>query len=73
VAEGIVTGLHEKGRSHFALLAAFAPRHLLERAHAFADASGYQDHEFGDAMLILGDRAAARRRAGGEPLALRTS
>jgi S-adenosylmethionine:tRNA ribosyltransferase-isomerase len=63
VAAGIVTGLHEKGTSHFALLAAFAPRDLLERAHAYADASGYQGHEFGDAMLILG---------GGRP-ALKTS
>ena len=70
---GIVTGLHEKGTSHFALLAAFAPRDLLERAHAYADASGYQGHEFGDAMLILGDRAGSRRRAGGEPPALETS
>lgn len=52
VVDGILTGVHETGTSHFALLEAFAPRALLERAHAFAEARGYRGHEFGDAVFI---------------------
>jgi S-adenosylmethionine:tRNA ribosyltransferase-isomerase len=61
VADGIVTGVHEEATSHFRLLEAFAPRDLLLRAHAFAEARGFVNHEFGDAVLVLpgaGDRAA---------------
>jgi S-adenosylmethionine:tRNA ribosyltransferase-isomerase len=53
VVDGIVSGVHEADTSHFALLEAFAPRALLERAHAFADRHGYQGHEFGDVILVL--------------------
>jgi S-adenosylmethionine:tRNA ribosyltransferase-isomerase len=52
-ATGILTGVHEPETSHFALLAAFAPRALLARAHAEAEALGYLGHEHGDAMLLL--------------------
>jgi S-adenosylmethionine:tRNA ribosyltransferase-isomerase len=54
VVDGILTGVHDPGTSHFSLLEAFAPRVLLEEAHAFAEQQGYQGHEFGDAILILG-------------------
>ena len=50
------TGVHERDTSHFALLEAFAPRALLEEAHAFAEARGYRAHEFGDAVLVLPSR-----------------
>jgi S-adenosylmethionine:tRNA ribosyltransferase-isomerase len=53
VADGLLTGMHEPTASHFALLQAFAPRHLLERAYALAEAAGYLGHEFGDSNLIL--------------------
>jgi S-adenosylmethionine:tRNA ribosyltransferase-isomerase len=53
VVDGIVTGLHETGTSHFELLEAFAPRLLLERAGVLAEERGYADHEFGDSLLIL--------------------
>jgi S-adenosylmethionine:tRNA ribosyltransferase-isomerase len=53
VVDGVFTGMHEPGTSHFELLAAFAPRPLLERAHALAEESGFLAHEFGDSMLIL--------------------
>jgi S-adenosylmethionine:tRNA ribosyltransferase-isomerase len=52
VADAILTGIHQKGTSHFALLEAFAPRALLERALAQADGAGYLEHEFGDSMLV---------------------
>ena len=53
VTDGILTGLHEPEASHFSLLEAFAPRDLLLRAHAHAEAVGYLAHEFGDSELIL--------------------
>ena len=53
IVDGLVTGLHEVGSSHRALTEAFAPGPLLDRAWAHAEASGYLDHEFGDACLIL--------------------
>ena len=51
--DGLLTGLHEAGTSHFALLQAFAPRALLERAIGHATETGYLQHEFGDSCLIL--------------------
>ena len=53
VADGLLTGLHERGASHFSLLGAFAPRELLERAYAHAEREGYTCHEFGDSSLVL--------------------
>jgi S-adenosylmethionine:tRNA ribosyltransferase-isomerase len=58
--DGVLTGLHEPGSSHFELLTAFAAAPLLERAHRAAEAEGYLAHEFGDSMLVL---ASARRAA----------
>lgn len=57
VVDGLLTGMHEPTTSHFALLSAFAPRELLERALGAAERAGYLQHEFGDACLILGGRA----------------
>ncbi|HET7543699.1 MAG TPA: S-adenosylmethionine:tRNA ribosyltransferase-isomerase [Polyangiaceae bacterium] len=51
--DGLLTGLHEPETSHFALLEAFAPRTLLERAFRHAEREGYLQHEFGDSCLIL--------------------
>jgi S-adenosylmethionine:tRNA ribosyltransferase-isomerase len=53
VVDGIVTGVHEVGASHFRLLESFADRSLLERASATAEARGYLCHEFGDALAVL--------------------
>jgi S-adenosylmethionine:tRNA ribosyltransferase-isomerase len=63
VVDGILTGVHEPGTSHFDLLGTFAPRALLDAALRHAEGEGYLGHEFGDAMLILdglglGDAAA---------------
>lgn len=53
VVDGVLTGMHEPGSSHFALLEAFAPRDLLEHALARAETRGFLQHEFGDSMLVL--------------------
>lgn len=52
-ADGLVTGLHDRGSSHLSLLAALAPAASLERAYRAAVAEGYAWHEFGDSHLIL--------------------
>jgi len=53
VVDGLLTGVHVPGESHFDLLQAFAPEPLLRRALAHAEAAGYLAHEFGDSCLIL--------------------
>ncbi len=53
VVDGLVSGLHVPGESHFELLRAFASRHRLERALALARARGLSSHELGDTCLIL--------------------
>jgi S-adenosylmethionine:tRNA ribosyltransferase-isomerase len=53
VVDGLLTGLHEPGSSHFRLLCAFAPPALLERAWREAEEVGYLAHEFGDSALVL--------------------
>jgi S-adenosylmethionine:tRNA ribosyltransferase-isomerase len=54
VVEALLTGMHEPGTSHFALLAAFAAQEQLLEAHRHAEANGYLAHEFGDSMFIGG-------------------
>jgi S-adenosylmethionine:tRNA ribosyltransferase-isomerase len=58
--DGLLSGLHEPGTSHFSLLQAYAPRVLLERALRHAERRGYLQHEFGDSCLILKGSLAAR-------------
>jgi S-adenosylmethionine:tRNA ribosyltransferase-isomerase len=52
VVDALLTGMHDPTESHYALLQTFAPRALLDRAHAQAQTWGYLGHEFGDACLI---------------------
>ncbi len=54
VVDGLLTGLHEPGTSHFSLLEAFAPAPLVLGALEHARAGGYAGHEFGDVGLVLG-------------------
>ena len=56
VVEGLLSGMHQAGESHFQLLGAFAPLPLLLRANAFAAARGFLGHELGDSTLILARR-----------------
>jgi S-adenosylmethionine:tRNA ribosyltransferase-isomerase len=51
--DGLLTGWHESGSSHLALLATAAGADLVERSYGAAHAHGYRWHEFGDAHLIL--------------------
>ncbi|WP_408889165.1 S-adenosylmethionine:tRNA ribosyltransferase-isomerase [Myxococcus faecalis] len=53
VVDGLLTGMHEPGTSHHALLQAFAPLSLLGDVAAHAEAKGYLGHEFGDSCLLL--------------------
>lgn len=53
IVDGIISGLHTPGESHFELLSAFAPRDRLERALSLASVNGLSSHELGDACLIL--------------------
>jgi S-adenosylmethionine:tRNA ribosyltransferase-isomerase len=59
VVTGLLSGVHEPGTSHHALLEAFADPHTLARADRHAAARGYAIHEFGDSTLILPGAAAS--------------
>jgi S-adenosylmethionine:tRNA ribosyltransferase-isomerase len=51
--DGIITGWHEPGASHLALLEAVAGPDLVEASYAEALAERYLWHEFGDSHLVL--------------------
>jgi S-adenosylmethionine:tRNA ribosyltransferase-isomerase len=53
IVDGLVSGLHTPGESHFELLSAFAPRERLVYAIELAAAHGLSGHELGDVSLIL--------------------
>ena len=53
VVDGILTGMHDPGQSHFGLLRAFVDDAHLRRAWDHANEAGYLCHEFGDLCLIL--------------------
>lgn len=75
VVDGLLSGLHEPGTSHFELLQAFAPRALLDHAYEHARRAGYLAHEFGDSNLVLaanGPRRAGASLQGGATVASRS-
>ncbi len=53
VVDGLVSGLHVPGESHYDLLRAFASHARLTRALALAEVHGLSSHELGDACMIL--------------------
>jgi S-adenosylmethionine:tRNA ribosyltransferase-isomerase len=53
VIDGLVSGLHVPGESHFDLLSAFAPTERLRAGIAIAARAGLSSHELGDACLII--------------------
>ena len=53
IVDGLISGLHVPGESHFDLLSAFAPAERLRAAVELASAQGLSGHELGDACLIL--------------------
>jgi S-adenosylmethionine:tRNA ribosyltransferase-isomerase len=52
IVDGIITGMHEPGGSHFRLLRAFSDELTLRRAWRHATEAAYRSHEFGDVCLI---------------------
>lgn len=63
VVDAVLSGGHEPGTTHHALLGAFVEPALLEQAHARAVATDLRIHEFGDSSLVLPGAAAALHRA----------
>jgi S-adenosylmethionine:tRNA ribosyltransferase-isomerase len=59
IVDGILSGMHPRGTSHYSLLRAFAPEQLLDTALVRAEELGYLEHEFGDSCLILGSKLGA--------------
>ena len=59
VVDAIVSGIHERGTSHYELLRAFQDAEVLGRMDAEAEARGYRTHEFGDSVFVVRNRALA--------------
>jgi S-adenosylmethionine:tRNA ribosyltransferase-isomerase len=57
LVDAIVSGTHEPGSSHHALLHAFASAEVIARADRALELHGYLTHEFGDSVLL--ERAIA--------------
>ena len=53
VVDGLLSGMHEPGESHFQMMAAFTDLADLERAVQHAVDGGYRNHEFGDSTLLF--------------------
>ncbi|HXF61635.1 MAG TPA: S-adenosylmethionine:tRNA ribosyltransferase-isomerase [Caldilineaceae bacterium] len=51
--DGLLTGLHDTGATHLAMLYALAGQPFIRAAYAEAVRQGYLWHEFGDSHLIL--------------------
>lgn len=51
--DGLLTGLHDPGASHLAMLYAVAGQELVRHGYEQAIANGYKWHEFGDSHLLL--------------------
>jgi S-adenosylmethionine:tRNA ribosyltransferase-isomerase len=62
IVDGILTGVHAPGESHFELLRAFASETILLSLSAALELRGYRTHEFGDSVLI--ERQAAEESRG---------
>lgn len=52
VVDAVLSGTHEPGTSHHALLGAFASAESLGNADHELEANGYRTHEFGDSVLV---------------------
>jgi S-adenosylmethionine:tRNA ribosyltransferase-isomerase len=60
VVTGLISGWHEAGASHLALLESVAGPALVGAAYREAEAAGYLWHEFGDSCLLLPPRPPGR-------------
>ncbi|MGA7924039.1 MAG: S-adenosylmethionine:tRNA ribosyltransferase-isomerase [Thermoplasmata archaeon] len=50
--DGLLTGLHDTGTTHLALMNALVPPDRLDRAYRTAESAGLLWHEFGDSHLV---------------------
>ena len=57
VVDAVLSGTHEPGTSHYALLGAFVSAATLRDADRELEQHGYRTHEFGDSVLV--ERAAS--------------
>ena len=53
VVDALLTGVHERGTSHYELLRAFADDQTLSAADAALALHGYRPHEFGDSVFVI--------------------
>jgi len=53
IVDAILTGVHERGTSHYELLRAFADDLTLSAADEEMATHGYRHHEFGDSVLVI--------------------
>jgi len=56
IADGLLTGIHERSSSHFRLLLALADEALLEKAYRYAEQIVLRGHELGDVSLVWAKR-----------------
>lgn len=52
VVDAVLSGTHEPGTSHYALLGAFASPLALREADRELEAHGYRTHEYGDSVFV---------------------
>jgi S-adenosylmethionine:tRNA ribosyltransferase-isomerase len=69
IVNGLISGWHEPGASHLALLESVAGARLVHSAYQAAEQAGYLWHEFGDSCLLLPPAAGRRAAAPRPPLA----
>jgi S-adenosylmethionine:tRNA ribosyltransferase-isomerase len=65
VVDVLVSGVHERGTSHFELLRALASDATLDRVAAALEIGGYREHEFGDAVWLEASTGPAAARSEG--------
>jgi len=63
IVDGLLSGCHEPGTSHYDVVSVFAPAPLVDAAHRHAAEQGYLIHEFGDSVLLLDESLSATRAA----------
>ncbi len=65
VVDAVLSGTHERGTSHHALLAAFTDPETLAQADRALEEGRYLTHEFGDSCLVERRRSALALQAAG--------
>lgn len=63
IVDGLLSGVHEPGTSHYRVVSAFGPHAVVDAAHEHAAAVGLLVHEFGDATLVMTGVAEAAAAA----------